>query len=204
VYEGGHRVPFLAALAVGRHRRRRRDDRGSDLLGLLALNDLYATFAEILQVPLPPPTGPSAAPKTASARLAMLRGEAAPERPPLFPNDHKEASQELSDERAWVAVRSNATPIPGQWKLLLDHRYAFHGEIHPQELYDLAEDLRNPQPDRRPRSQTGTRFPHPTSPSRRRRRRFYTKTPRQQQRPLICSGIWVRIPPHILSHLIFT
>ena len=46
----------------------------------------------------------------------------------------------MSDERAWVAVRSNTTPLNGQWKLFLDHRYAFKQEIHPQELYNLAED----------------------------------------------------------------
>ena len=35
---------------------------------------------------------------------------------------------------------SNTTPLVGQWKLFLDHRYAFKQEIHPQELYNLAVD----------------------------------------------------------------
>jgi arylsulfatase A-like enzyme len=114
---------------------------GATRSGLLALNDLYATFAEILDRPLPPKTGQQRGAEDSHSQLAALRGEAVPERPPIFPNDHKEASQELSDERAWVAVRSNATPIPGQWKLLLDHRFALRGEIHPQELYNLADEL---------------------------------------------------------------
>ena len=49
----------------------------------------------------------------------------------IFPNDHKEASKKTSDKRAWVAVRSNATPLVGQWKLLLDHRYAWQEEMFP-------------------------------------------------------------------------
>ena len=39
-----------------------------------------------------------------------------------------------------VAVRSNSAPIKGEWKLFLDHRFAFKGEIHPFELYNLADD----------------------------------------------------------------
>ena len=39
-----------------------------------------------------------------------------------------------------VAVRSNACPIKGQWKLFLDHRFALEGELHPFELYDLETD----------------------------------------------------------------
>lgn len=55
-------------------------------------------------------------------------------------NDHKEASRRLADERAWVAIRSERLPVPGQWKLLLNHRYAIDGVIEPQELYELQDD----------------------------------------------------------------
>jgi arylsulfatase A-like enzyme len=145
LYEGGHRVPLVAAWPLGGIGDGDPTTPGATCSGLLGLNDLYATFAEILQVPLPPPTGPRRGAEDSFSRWAMLRGETAAERPPLFPNDHQEASRELSDQRAWVAVRSNAAPIPGQWKLLLDHRYAYDGEIHPQELYDLAEDPQESQ-----------------------------------------------------------
>ncbi|MDA7664068.1 hypothetical protein N8593_01120, partial [bacterium] len=53
---------------------------------------------------------------------------------------HNEASKKKSNKRAVVAVRSNAAPIPGQWKLFLDHRFAYNGELHPIELYNLAID----------------------------------------------------------------
>ena len=63
-----------------------------------------------------------------------MRGEKTDPRAPVFPNDHNEASKKKSDKRAVVAVRSNAAPIPGQWKLFLDYRFAYNGELHPIEL----------------------------------------------------------------------
>ena len=52
----------------------------------------------------------------------------------------REASRKNSEQRAVVAVRSNASPIGGQWKLFLDHRFALEGKLHPTELYDLETD----------------------------------------------------------------
>ena len=37
-------------------------------------------------------------------------------------------------------MRSNASPLPGQWKLFLDHRFATNGSLHPFALYNLATD----------------------------------------------------------------
>jgi len=71
-----------------------------------------------------------------------MRGKEIGPRPPVFPNDHNEASKKNSEKRAVVAVRSNATPLKGQWKLFLDHRFAIKGELHPIELYNLATDQR--------------------------------------------------------------
>jgi hypothetical protein len=70
-----------------------------------------------------------------------MQGMMTDPRAAIFPNDHKEASKKTSDKRAWVAVRSNATPLAGQWKLFLDHRYAWQQELFPQELYNLTDDL---------------------------------------------------------------
>jgi hypothetical protein len=70
-----------------------------------------------------------------------MQGALTEPRVAIFPNDHKEASKKTSDKRAWVAVRSNATPLTGQWKLFLDHRYAWQQELFPQELYNLSNDL---------------------------------------------------------------
>lgn len=139
-YEGGHRVPFLVSWPLGEIGDGNAKTPGATRTGLLALNDLYATLAEIMGRQLPPVTGAGRGAEDSFSRLAVMQGKASPERGALFPNDHKEASQKTADERAWVAVRSNAAPVPGQWKLFLDHRYAFQGEVHPQELYNLADD----------------------------------------------------------------
>ena len=130
-YEGGHRIPFIAAWSAGGIPPASESER------LLGLNDLYATIADLLQI-----SSPQEDAGDSFSQLAALRGEIVPPRPPLFPNDHREASKKLQDQRAWVAVRSNDAPIPGQWKLLLDHRFAYRGELFPQELYDLAVDPR--------------------------------------------------------------
>ena len=66
-----------------------------------------------------------------AGRALLVKKKTSP-RAPVFPNDHNEASKKKSDKRAVVAVRSNATPIPGQWKLFLDHRFAYNGD------FDLA------------------------------------------------------------------
>ena len=128
-YEGGHRIPFIASWPmggiVGKSESRR----------LLGLNDLYATLADILKKPLFKKDAVDS-----YSQLRALRGEETAPRGPLFLNDHKEASRKLSDERAWVAVRSNGAPVPGQWKLFLDHQFAYEGQIRPMELYDLSRD----------------------------------------------------------------
>lgn len=141
-YEGGHRIPFFASWPVGGLGDGRPKTKGRTSSRLLALNDLFATFAEILQKPLPDLSKGGTGAEDSFSQLAAMRGQEVAPRPPLFPNDHNEASRKLSDPRAIVAVRSNATPLAGQWKLFLDHRYAFKGELHPLELYNLATDQR--------------------------------------------------------------
>lgn len=141
VFEGGHRVPFIASWPLGRVGDGNDETPGTTSDNLLSLTDVYATLAEILERPLPPLEGAIRGAEDSCSRLAALRGDDSPRPAPVFPNDHREASAKLSDERAWVAVRSNSTPLPGQWKLFLDHRYAFSGELRPQALYNLADDL---------------------------------------------------------------
>ncbi len=142
VYEGGHRTPFFAAWPAGRIGDGDPGTPGRTCTRLLALNDLFATFAAILGKPLPDLSQGEKGAEDSISQLAALRGKEAGPRPPIFPNDHREASRKLSDRRAVVAVRSNAAPIPGQWKLFLDHRFAFEGKLHPTELYNLTADQR--------------------------------------------------------------
>ena len=134
VYEGGHRIPFLASWPLGGIRG------GRDCSRLLSLTDLFATVAEISGKPLPPLKGASFGAEDSVSQLAAMRGESCPPRIPVFPNDHMEASKKKSDKRAWVAVRSNAAPMPGEWKLFLDETFAWEGTLNPKELYNLSND----------------------------------------------------------------
>jgi hypothetical protein len=81
-----------------------------------------------------------------------LQGNAPAKRPPLFHNDHNEgaiaAGKKPKDpEAAWLAIRVDdpmvdGKPIPGQWKLFVDHELLMGGKANPKELYDLKTDLR--------------------------------------------------------------
>ena len=139
-YEGGHRIPFFASWPAGGIGDGRPRTRGVTSNRLLALNDLFATFADILGKSLPDLSKGQVGAEDSISQLRALRGLDSPPRPPIFPNDHSEASKRTSDERAVVAVRSNASPLPGQWKLFLDHRFATNGSLHPFALYNLATD----------------------------------------------------------------
>ena len=140
VYEGGHRIPFLASWPLGGIGDGNAGTPGRDCDRLLALTDIYATVAEILGKPLPPLNGEAYGAEDSVTQLAALRGKKWTPRIPIFPNDHSEASKKAGDERAWVAVRSNAAPMPGEWKLFLDHEFAFNQQLNPMELYNLAND----------------------------------------------------------------
>lgn len=141
VYEGGHRVPFLACWPYGGVGDGRVETPGRECARLCALNDIFATVAEAIGKPLPPLHGHSYGAEDSISQLAAMKGSLTAPRVAIFPNDHKEASKKTSDKRAWVAVRSNATPLVGEWKLFLDHRYAWQQELFPQELYNLTDDL---------------------------------------------------------------
>ena len=141
VYEGGHRVPFLACWPYGGVGDGRVETPGRECARLCALNDMFATVAEAIGKPLPPLHGHSYGAEDSISQLAAMKGSLTAPRVAIFPNDHKEASKKTSDKRAWVAVRSNATPLIGEWKLFLDHRYAWQQELFPQELYNLTNDL---------------------------------------------------------------
>ena len=141
-YEGGHRTPFFACWPAGGLGDGRPKTKGRTSNRLLSLNDLFATFAEILGKPLPDLAKGEMGAEDSFSQLAAMRGKEVGPRPPVFPNDHNEASKKNSEKRAVVAVRSNATPLEGQWKLFLDHRFAIKGELHPIELYNLATDQR--------------------------------------------------------------
>ncbi len=131
-YEGGHRVPFIAAWPAGSVGDGRTDTPGQSNDTIIGLTDMYATFAEMAGVKLPNlGTGGKGAEDSVSV-LPALRGQALRNRPPLFFNDHKEAK---SDPAA-VAMRVE------NWKLFFGASLLREGTAQPVELYDLAADPR--------------------------------------------------------------
>lgn len=141
-YEGGHRVPFFASWPIGGIGDGNESTPPATSHRLLALNDLFATFSEILDRPLPNLAKGEKGAEDSISQLAVLQGKKAKPRPPIFPNDHKEASKKKTDARAVVAVRSNNAPIAGKWKLFLDHQFAYDGKLNPLALYNLGQDQR--------------------------------------------------------------
>ena len=140
-YEGGHRVPFIASWPSGNVGDGNDKTSGATRSSLIALNDLYATFAEMVGEPLPPVSGKGRGAEDSVSQLQALQGRTDFVRPgAIFPNDHKEATKKRNDGRAVVAVRTNEAPLPGQWKLFLDSSYAWEGKLQPTELYNLAND----------------------------------------------------------------
>lgn len=141
VYEGGHRVPFLVAcpgLGIGDGDASTPGQTNATLMGL---QDLYATFAEILGVALPDVRSGGTGAEDSISVLSAWRGGTIPPRP-MFYNDHKEA-----DDPAAAALRLddpdvNGVPVPGQWKLFFDAALLRAGIARPVELYDLATDSR--------------------------------------------------------------
>lgn len=140
-YEGGHRVPFIVAWKGGGVGDGDAATAGVTSDALLSLQDMYATFADVLSVPLPDLAGGQKGGEDSVSVLAAWKGDSVPSRP-LFFNDHKQAT-----DHAAVAIRQDdpiveGTVQSGKWKLFFDASLLRAGELKPIELYDLATDPR--------------------------------------------------------------
>jgi hypothetical protein len=140
-YEGGHRVPFIVTWAAGGVGNGKAATPGVTNDVPIGLQDLYATFAQIVGVDLPDlPAGEKGA-EDSFGLLSTFRGKKNVSRPPLFFNDHKEAKA----DPAVVAMRLdspavNGTLFEGKWKVFFDASLLRAGKANPYELYNLAED----------------------------------------------------------------
>ncbi len=134
-YEGGHRVPFIVSWPAGGIRK------GKSNKTPLGLQDLYATFAEIIDQPLPNPQAGEKGAEDSFSVLSAFRGRTITKRPPLFFNDHKE----MKDDPAVAAMRLDSPVIDGkthegQWKIFFNAKLLREGIAEPYELFDLADD----------------------------------------------------------------
>lgn len=147
VYEGGHRVPFIAAWNLGGIGNGDPDTAGQSSDFPICHVDLFGTLAEITGSRLPK----NGAEDTFSI-LSALQGHAPDTRPALLHNDHNEGAKLAnkkanSPEAAWLAIRID-NPIVGEqefsgkWKLFVDHELLINGKANPRELYELGSDLR--------------------------------------------------------------
>lgn len=140
-YEGGHRVPFLVSWPKGRVGNGNPKTPGESNATLLGLQDLYATFAEILGQPIQDWNTSRKGGEDSYSVLAAWQGKRVGQREMFF-NDHKEAK-----DHAVLAFRSDdpvvqAQVVPGAWKLFFNADLLRKGIALPTELYELRTDPR--------------------------------------------------------------
>ena len=138
-FEGGHRVPFIVSWPAGGIGDGDDQTSGRTSEQLLGLTDLFATFADVLDVPLPNNSAGEKGVEDSRSMLAAMRSDETHHRP-LFFNDHKQAN-----DPAVLALRLDSPVVndktyAGQWKLFLDFQLLRQGRANPVELYDLATD----------------------------------------------------------------
>ena len=142
VYEGGHRVPFIAYWKAGGIGDGIEGNGGSSNDASLGFQDLYPTIAEMLGSPLPAPKSTDDPAVDGFSRWASRQGQPAPARPPLMTNEE--------DTQAWLSLQFNGTvpvdpPRTGYWKIifgtsLLNHAATKTGVANAIELYNLTTD----------------------------------------------------------------
>ena len=132
-YEGGHRVPLIVSWPEGKV------GKGKTSSQLIGLQDLYATFSEILKVPLPDLRKGEKGAEDSYSILSAWRGKKIPNHP-MFYNDHKE-----SKDGAACAMRLDNPKVDGkikkgQWKIFFNASLLRKAQAKPVELYDLKTD----------------------------------------------------------------
>lgn len=140
-YEGGHRVPFIVSWPAGRVGDGNARTPGRLNASPIGLQDMYATFAEIVGAELPDLKAGEKGAEDSFSALTAFRGKRVVQRPPLFFNDHKEAR----NDPAVVAMRLDSPTFSGrrhdgQWKVFFDATLLREGRANPYELYNLATD----------------------------------------------------------------
>jgi len=139
VYEGGHRVPFIVAWPEGGVGNGKASSPGRNSDALVGLQDMFASFADILGVTLPDlRSGAKGAEDSISVLGAWRGGTLAPR--PMFFNDHKEAKDHAAGAIRLDNPRVAGVPYPGKWKLFFTAELLRQARVTPIELYNLATD----------------------------------------------------------------
>jgi arylsulfatase A len=132
-YEGGHRVPFILSWPKGKIGKGKVSDQ------LLGLQDLYATFSEIMGVSLPDLKKGEKGAEDSLSLLPAWRGEKLVNRP-MFYNDHKESKDGAACAMRIDNPKVGGTVAKGKWKIFFDASLLRSGTARPTALFDLATD----------------------------------------------------------------
>lgn len=140
-YEGGHRVPFLVSWPAADIGDGDSDSPIESNVTPVSHVDLFATFAEILDQPLPDLRAGEKGAEDSISMLPVLQGEETKRDRPMFVHDHKESKP----DPAVTAVRLDDVSVgdadfPGQWKIFYDPSLLRGGITTPIELYELGSD----------------------------------------------------------------
>ncbi|MDF1824968.1 MAG: arylsulfatase [Verrucomicrobiales bacterium] len=142
-YEGGHRVPFLMAWPAAGIGDGNASSPGLTNATPISHVDVFATFADILGVPLPDLRAGEKGAEDSISMLPVWKGGEKGRAIPMFAHDHKESKP----DPAVAAVRLDdptveGTGYAGQWKIFYDPSLLRGGETMPVELYELGADQR--------------------------------------------------------------
>ena len=140
-FEGGHRVPFIAAWRAGSVGDGSANTPGQTSEALIGLQDVFATFAEIVGQPIPDYSLGQKGGEDSYSILESMRDASVEARSLIMHHDHKEAG----DDPAVAVLRVDSPEIDGkqfagQWKLFFDPALLRKGEANPYMLYDLKTD----------------------------------------------------------------
>ncbi|MDA9961966.1 arylsulfatase [Opitutales bacterium] len=132
-FEGGHRVPFIVSWPKGKI------GKGKVSEQLIGLQDLYATFSEIMGASLPDLKKGEKGAEDSLSLLPAWQGKKLVDRP-MFYNDHKESKDGAACAMRLDNPKVGGKVAQGKWKMFFDASLLRLGKANPTMLFDLATD----------------------------------------------------------------
>ena len=131
-FEGGHRVPFIVSWP-------KKIAKGKVSDQLIGLQDLYATFSEVMGIPLPDLKKGEKGAEDSLSLLPAWQGKKLVDRP-MFYNDHKESKDGAASAMRLDNPKVGGKVAQGKWKIFFDATLLRSGKANPTMLFDLQSD----------------------------------------------------------------